>query len=458
MIGSMTLSEAAIAYGGTLLFPDTAFTAVSTDSRNIVPGELYVALKGDKFDGHDFIQQVGDSACGFIVSESDKSIQKPQWVVADTTTALGQLARLNRKRFSGKLIGLTGSSGKTTVKEMIAAILALRGPTLSTRGNLNNHIGVPKTLFELTAEHRFAVIEMGASGPGEIAYLCQLAQPNIVLVNNVMPAHIEGFGSESEIAHTKGAVYSTLGQDGTAIINLDDTWSAKWQGMAGDRKVMTFSIADKSADIFASRIDLSPIASSRFVISYRGRTAEINLPVPGKHNIANALAAASCALAAGLSLVDVAAGLANVKSVKGRLQSRAGLSGAVVLDDSYNANPGSVKAAIDVLAQRPGKRILVLGDMAELGSLTKKSHQEVGRYASEAGIDELFVTGQFAEFSSKGFGSEARVFLNKEELAKELKEQLSADTTVLVKGSRSAAMEEVVAQISVEENHASMAS
>ena len=457
MIGTMTLSQAAIAFGGTLLFPDCEFTGVSTDSRTLDEGQLFVALVGENFDGHDFLADAARKACGLVVSRADKSLALPQWVVEDTTKAFGQLALLNRRRFHGPVIGLTGSTGKTTVKEMLAAILSRLGPTLATVGNLNNHIGVPRTVLSLMEEHRFAVVEMGASGPGEIAYLCQIARPDVGLVTNVMAAHIEGFGSESEIADTKGAVFSSLGDDGVAVINRDDTWHAKWEVMAGERRVITFSLTDTAAGVFASEPEPTG-GGTEFRLHIDGKSVTVSLPLPGKHNVANALAAAACACAVGIGMRDIAAGLADVKPVKGRLQTRAGLAGATVLDDSYNANPGSVRAAIDVLALRSGRRILVLGDMAELGSLSRTSHQDVGRYAREQGIDDLFVTGQFAEASGRGFGPEARVFDTREALTEALKEQLDADTTVLVKGSRSAAMDKVVARITREDKNASLAS
>jgi UDP-N-acetylmuramoyl-tripeptide--D-alanyl-D-alanine ligase len=447
MIGAMSLSQAAIAYGGTLLFPDCEFNRVSTDSRTLEEGDLFVALQGDNFDGHDYLSDVATRACGLVVSVPDKRINLPQWVVNDTTVALGQLARLNRNRFDGVLVALTGSSGKTSVKEMIARILCQCGETLATRGNLNNHIGVPKTLFELTEAHRFAVIEMGASGPGEIAYLCGIAAPDIALVNNVMSAHIEGFGSEAAIADTKGAIYSGLKSGGVAVINLDESWAFKWQGMAKGAAIIGYSLNEGGADVGVEGDMELTGEGSRFVLRIDGRSRELFLPLPGRHNIANALAAAACAHAAGASINQIVAGLEASEAVSGRGQVRRGRSGCTVIDDTYNANPGSVKAAIDVLAQRSGKRILVLGDMAELGSLSSRSHCDMGRYARDKLIDELLVTGRFAEHSARGFGEGARRFPNKAELSAGLLGMLEEETTVLVKGSRSAAMEEVVLAI-----------
>lgn len=447
MIAPLSLSQAAIAYGGTLLYPDCQFRAVSTDSRTIDKGDLFVALVGENFDGHGFLAMAAEKASGLVVSRPDKTLQLPQWVVADTTVALGQLARLARNQFQGTLLALTGSAGKTSVKEMLAAILGQWAPTLATKGNLNNHIGVPQTLFELSPEHRFAVIEMGASGLGEIAYLCDIARPNIALVNNVMPAHIEGFGSESAIAETKGAIYGNLGAEGIAIINLDDPWHFKWQLMAGSARQIGFSLKDNQGDVGIEACEDLCGEASRFLLRIGTRTREVLLRLPGRHNVGNALAAAACAHAAGASFDHIVAGLEAVQPVKGRMQTKRGRGGSRILDDSYNANPGSVKAAIDVLAARPGKRILVLGDMAELGSLTSKSHREVAQYAREKGIDQFYVTGRFADHSARGFGGDTQQFASRETLAAALLPELDANTTVLVKGSRSAAMDLLVAMI-----------
>lgn len=447
MIGEFSLSQAAIAYGGTLLFPDCTFTSVSTDSRSLEEGQLFVALQGENFDGHDFLASAALKACGLVVTVPDKRLHLPQWVVEDTTIALGQLARLNRNRFDGVVVALTGSTGKTSVKEMLANILGQKGDILATRGNLNNHIGVPKTLFELEQHHRFAVIEMGASGPGEIAYLCEIAKPDISLVNNVMPAHIEGFGSEAAIADTKGGIYSHLKPGGTAVINLDQSWAFKWQDMARGAVILTYSLEGDQADICVEGEPELTAEGSRFVISVSGRTRELFLPLPGRHNIANALAAAACAHAAGANLDQIVAGLESAQAVKGRGQIKPGIKGSKIIDDTYNANPGSVKAAIDVLAARAGRRILVLGDMAELGSMSSKSHCDTGQYALSKGIEELFVVGRYAEHYARGFGATTRVFNNKSELSEALAAELDGEASVLVKGSRSAAMEDVVSRI-----------
>jgi len=444
VISPMTLSLLAQTYGGTLLYPDCTFSAVSTDSRTLREGELFVALRGANFDAHDFLESTALSACGLVVERPDKRLNLPQWVVPDTTRALAQIAFLARQQFNGRMIALTGSSGKTSVKEMIAAILGQIGPTLATRGNLNNHIGVPLTLLSLQKEHRFAVIEMGASAKGEIAYLADIARPDISLVNNVMPAHLEGFGSLEAIADTKSDIYQCLPANGVAVLNRDEKWQRQWLQKVSCATVLGFSMLDHEADFFAAHIEDLGGEASRYQLQTPLGSVQITLPLPGRHNVANSLAAAACAMAAGADLSQIAAGLGQLKGVKGRIQVRAGRHRARVLDDTYNANPGSVKAAIDVLAARPGKRVLILGDMGELGIGAAQLHRDVGSYARERGIDALWVTGRFAVSTAQGFGSGAQVCDSKQQLAAQLESTMDSTTTLLVKGSRSAGMEEVV--------------
>jgi UDP-N-acetylmuramoyl-tripeptide--D-alanyl-D-alanine ligase len=457
MIKPLSLSRLAQRFGGTLFRPDCSFESVSIDSRTIEPGDLFVALRGDRFDGHRFLPEVATQASGLVVEKVDVELPLSQWVVADTTTALGDIARMARDDYDGKLIALTGSSGKTSVKEMIAAILARCGATLATKGNLNNHIGVPLTLLSLDAAHRYAVIEMGASGPGEIAYLAAMARPDVALVNNVMPAHVGGFGSLAVIAETKGAIYQSLPPAGTAVINLDESWSRDWRNNLPCSNCLTFALDNPEAEFTALNL-VTAVDGSRFDMVTPAGTAAISLPLPGRHNVANSLAAAACAYAAGASLEDIVDGLAALQAVKGRLVRMDGFAGCTLIDDSYNANPGSVKAAIDVLAGFAGHRALVLGDMAELGDDARKLHLDVGIYALEKGIDTLWLSGEFAVDVARGFGANARVFGNKDELVTELKPVLGSRTTVLVKGSRSAAMEAVVKSLSQEDADASMAS
>lgn len=446
-VSKLTLSQAAVAYGGTLLYPDCGFTRVSTDSRTLAPGELFVALRGETYDAHLFLREVADDACGLVVQYPDKQLDKPQWVVPDTVVALGQLAKLARDQFDGPLIAITGSSGKTTVKEMLASILACAAPVLATRSNLNNHIGVPKTLLALEKEHRYAVLEMGASGAGEIAYLVSLARPTIALVNNVMPAHVAGFGSLAGVASAKGEIYSGLDANGTAVINLDEPWAGTWQRQLPCMNVVTFSLDQDGADVGASNIRLDHRGNAAFILHMAGEQLPVSLPAPGRHNVSNALAAAACALAAEVSPTVIAAGLEATRAVAGRMEFKDGPRGSVIIDDSYNANPGSVKAAIDVLGALDGQRLLVLGDMAELGPEARALHRQVGEYAQAAGVDRLLATGSLSKEAVAGFGDQGQWFVDQDALVQYLRDILDENTTALVKGSRSAAMDVVVNQL-----------
>lgn len=447
MITSLTLSQLAQNYGGTLMYPDCQFNSVSTDSRHIGEGQLFVALRGEHFDAHEFLPEVATRAVGMVVECPVKDINVPQWVVPDTTTALGQLARTNRDLFLGPVIAVTGSSGKTTVKEMIAAILQVSGSVLATPGNLNNHIGVPLTLFLLGSEHRFAVIEMGASALGEIEYLCRLARPDVALVNNVLPAHVEGFGSVENIAKGKGEIYQSLSTAGTAVINLDERYSDTWHGLT-EARVMTISLLNSNADFTAKNIVLDDRGRAAFVLVTPAGEAAIKLSLSGQHNVGNALAAAACAYSAGAELGAIAAGLNHLKTVPGRLSFERLPNGATVIDDSYNANPGSVKAAIDTLVSLSGHSILVLGDMGELGKDEASLHAEIGRYAVDRGVDQLLCLGTLCANAATAFGRGAQHFESKDLLLQHLANKpVSAADVVLVKGSRYMAMEQVVHHI-----------
>ncbi len=446
-VRELTLSQAAVSYGGTLLRPDCHFRQVSTDSRTLVSGDLFVALRGAHFDAHKFLPDVAPKAGGLVVQYPDTRLEVPQWVVPDTTLALGQLAALARAQFSGPLVAVTGSAGKTTVKEMVARILATAGPVLATQGNLNNHIGVPKTLLQLAADHRFAVIEMGASGPGEIDYLVHLAKPQVALVTNVLPAHIEGFGSLEGVARAKGEIYSGLRADGTAVLNQDEPWAAQWRAVLPCTRVLTCSVENQSADVFASDIELDIDGCAGFVLHLPEQRVPVRLQIPGRHNVFNAIAAAACAHAVGIEATAIAAGLETMQGVTGRMQVKAGAKGARIIDDTYNANPASMKAAIDVLAERDGRRVLVVGDMGELGVDAARMHREVGTYASDRGIDLLLATGELSAHVVAGFAGDACLLPDRQALAERLLAELSNDVTALVKGSRSAGMEEVVARV-----------
>ncbi|MGK2915234.1 MAG: UDP-N-acetylmuramoyl-tripeptide--D-alanyl-D-alanine ligase, partial [Porticoccaceae bacterium] len=438
-----------LAHGGTLLYPDCHFRSVSTDTRSLQAGDLFVALRGERFDAHRFLASAARQACGLVVERPDKNLVIPQWVVPDTTLALGQLAALARDQFTGTLVAITGSSGKTGVKNMVAAILRHSGPVLATRGNLNNHIGVPLTLFELAAEHRFAVIEMGASGPGEIAYLCRIARPSVAMINNVLPAHVEGFGSIAGVAAAKGEIYRGLSAAGVAVLNLDEPWGAEWRQNLPCVNTLTFSAAGRTADFTARDVVLDSEGRASFTLSTPQGEISVQLRVAGRHNLGNALAAAACAAAAGAGLGHIAAGLAAVTPAAGRMEFKHGRGGSRIIDDSYNANPGSVKAAIDSLAGFAGRRLLVLGDMAELGILAKSLHREIGRHAAEQKIDQLWAVGPLSACAVDTFGVQGRHFADKRSLTTALVSLLAEKdgaeaVTVLVKGSRSAGMEDIV--------------
>ncbi len=450
-MNDLTLSQAAVTYGGTLLYPDCRFSHVSTDSRTVAAGDLFVALRGESFDAHLFLKQAARKACGLVVQYPDKQLDVPQWVVPDTLQALGQLAIMAREGFDGPLVALTGSSGKTTAKEMLASIFACVAPVLATQGNLNNYIGVPKTLLRLEPEHRFAVLELGASAPGEIAYLASLVKPTIAVVTNVLPAHVEGFGSLAGVAAAKGEIYRSLDGSGVAVLNLDEPWLEQWQQAVPCLETVTFSLDKPEANVYATDIRLDVDGCAAFDLNICRDQISNQLPVQlrmaGRHNVNNALAAAACAVAAGLEIVTIAAGLESVSAVAGRLEYKAGLNGCRVIDDSYNANPGSVKAAIDVLAGLEGRRILVLGDMAELGVDAAQLHYEVGEYARERGVDLLLASGDLCAQAIAGFGTQGHLCADKNTLVEALLSELQDDVTVLVKGSRSAGMNELVEQI-----------
>jgi len=455
----MMMSQIAEALGASLHGHDVMMRGVSKDTRDIQAGDLYVALKGERFDGHKFVAEAtAAGAVGALVSET-LSLDVPQVQVADTRLALGQLAAYWRQKFTGKLIGITGSNGKTTVKEMCKKILADHAgeeAVLSTRGNLNNDIGLPMMLLELRDQHRFAVIEMGANHVGEIEYLTMIARPDVALVNNVGPAHLEGFGSLDNIASAKAEIYNGLSESGTAIINLDDAYSAFWKDYCAKKcpakKIISFSMHDTGADIYATACE-----DSGYQIVTNNAQAVLTLKVPGKHNVMNALAAIAATLSLGIPLASIATSLSDFENIKGRLAVLNADAGYRVIDDTYNANPLSVTAAINVLAgmqdEVTDKTVLVLGDMAELGASAAQLHAEIGKKAKAAGITELYATGKFSANTVEAFGDNGFYFNSKNELIDALKEKLTGKEVVLVKGSRSAAMEEVVERILTQDNN-----
>jgi len=440
----MTLATAARVLSGTLHGADTEFTGVSTDTRTLAPGDLFVALAGPNFDGHRFIgEAAGRGAVGAIVNRHDADVL-PSVEVQDTRLALGQLSAHWRRQFDIPLVAVTGSNGKTTVKNMIASILSGTGPGIATQGNLNNDIGVPLTLLRLRAGDRYAVIEMGMNHAGEIDYLTRLARPTIALVNNAAAAHLAGLGSVEAVAHAKGEIYAGLGTEGIAIINADDDFAGLWRQLAAPHRILTFGL-DRPADISA-RFQLEQ-DGSRIELSTPQGGITMRLSLLGRHNVMNALAASTAALAAGVSLTDIQAGLEKLKAVSGRMEVKRGIAGARVLDDTYNANPGSLAAGVEVLKAARGERALVLGDMGELGDSARDIHRRVGELARHLGIERLLTVGELAHAASESFGTSAEHFETQQALIDRLQEIMHDRMTVLVKGSRFMKMERVVAGI-----------
>jgi len=443
----MDLAAAAKAINGTLIGDNVSFSEVSTDSRKLTGGELFIALRGDNFDGHEFVAAAKARGAAAAVVDSHtletfEPIGLPLLVVANTRLALGTLAADWRARFSLPLIAVTGSNGKTTTKEMIASILKVTfgDAVLVTQGNLNNDIGLPLTLLKLDAGCRAAIIEMGMNHPGEIAYLASIARPTVALVTNAQRAHLAGMGSIEAIAAEKGSIYEGLSDGGVAVINADDFWYDLWRAQSGDKRVQSFS-CERTADV-GGHYQVHGL-ENHLTISAQGEQIEVALALPGAHNARNALAAATAALAAGVPLADVREGLSAFRGIKGRLQRRAGLNGSIVLDDTYNANPDSVRAGIDVLAATIGKKILVLGDMGEIGDMTGQFHDEVGGYAKSQGVDRLLALGDSSALAAHNFGAGGRHFKKIEDLIGSLVGELTPETTVLIKGSRFMRMERV---------------
>jgi UDP-N-acetylmuramoyl-tripeptide--D-alanyl-D-alanine ligase len=440
-----TLADFAGACGGRLEGTDRGYGAVSTDSRTLQAGELFVALHGPRFNGSEFVgAAVAAGAVGAVVPAPHRAAIA-QIVVTDTQAALARAATAWRGNFSIPLIGVAGSNGKTTVKEMIAAILTRAGATLATRGNLNNHIGVPLTLFRLEAAHRFAVIEMGANRAGDVAELITMARPSVGLITNAGAEHLEGFGSLEGVARAEGEMVAGLEAGATAVINADDEFAALWRGSTPAR-VVTFGL-EQAADFSAREVRADVDAGgfrTRFTLTSPLGTTPIELRLAGRHNVANSLAAAAAAAAAGAGLEAIGAGLAAMRAVQGRLQLKRAASGAWIIDDSYNANPSSVRAGIEVLAGLAGRRWLVLADMAELGAFAEEAHAQMGRFARERGVERLFATGALAALSVEGFGPGGHWYPDAETLATALAGEATAEVRILIKGSRVNRLERIV--------------
>jgi len=437
----MTLQQAAMATGGVCHGDNVAFDAVSIDTRTLLPGSLYVAIRGEQFDGHTFIEQAERQGAHCVMVESLQATKLPQLLVKDGRLALGLLAREWRKKLALTVVGITGSNGKTTVKEMVASILAQAGSVFATKGNLNNDYGVPLTLLSLRETDQFAVVEMGANHAGEIAYLTALARPDVALVNNAGSAHLEGFGSKRGVATAKGEIYAGLSDDGTAIINRDDQYADYWNTLCDGKRVLSFAI-DNPADIHAS---WQPHAlGSQMVVETPNGSFNCLLPLPGEHNVRNAVAATAVAFAVGVELEQIKAGIEAMSPVNGRLKRYHTASGVQIIDDSYNANPSSFLAAIKVLESCSGRRILVMADMAELGEESEQYHRDIGKQAAAAGIEVLYALGIHSQHAVDAFAGEGHHFLDQAKLNQALQGELVSGNTLLVKGSRSMAMEQTV--------------
>lgn len=439
----LRLAELQIPLAAQLHGADCEFASVSTDSRTARPGDLFVALRGERFDGHAYLAQVQDAGVAAALVSAPGKLSLPQLQVADTQRALGLLGAYNRNLYKGPLVAITGSSGKTTVKNMVHAVLSRRGDTLATQGNLNNEIGVPLTLLRLHPGLAFAVVEMGAGRAGDIDWLCELARPSVALLLNAMPAHLQGFGSVEGVAAAKGEIFDRLGASDVAVINADQPFAKQWRKRAGAATVLDFALQQPAA-ISARGIQIRGVEGSSFTASTPVGEIAMRLALPGLHNVANALAAVAVGLACELPLTDIRDGLESLQPVDGRARALRSQHGACIIDDCYNANPGSVRAAIDLLAACAGRRTLVLGAMRELGENSGALHREIGEYALAAGIDQLWGVGPELEVSVKAFGEHGRHFADRAAVLALLPGAFGSQDTVLIKGSRSAGMEQLL--------------
>ncbi|GAA0426224.1 UDP-N-acetylmuramoyl-tripeptide--D-alanyl-D-alanine ligase [Cocleimonas flava] len=442
----LSLSEIAQKVGGVLHGDDLMIDSVATDSRLVKSDQLFIAIKGERFDAHDFVADLTGVAGAALVSKKI-DCDLPQIVVEDTLQALADLAAAWRQQYTKPLIALTGSNGKTTLKEMIAAILSQQGKVLATMGNLNNNIGMPLTLLRLREEHDFAVIEMGANHFGEIEFLTTIAKPDVAVVNNAGAAHLEGFINLEGVAQAKGEIFIGLGTHGIAVINADDTFADYWMDSNKDREVIAFGINN------VATISGSLLSDGGLMIKMGENEVRANLKLLGRHNAMNALAAAAATSALGIKLETIVKGLESMLPVKGRLAPVAGINNSQILDDTYNANPDSVVAALDVLAQRKNT-VFVLGDLGELGENPEKVHEKIGEKAKAVGIKHMYCLGDYSANACNSFGKNGKSFEEMDDLLSELKTDLQNDfpdsTTILIKGSRFMRMERAVEALSIE--------
>lgn len=456
MMRSLRLAEIARWLGAEAPAEDVVIEGIGTDTRKLRPGDLFVALRGERFDGHRFLADASSAgAVAAVVDTADTGASLPQIVVDDTVQALADLARFNRDLSQARVVAITGSSGKTTLKEMLSAILSREGETLATQGNLNNHIGAPLTLFRLSPEHRFAVIELGASGLGEIAHTVAAARPDVAVITNAGDAHLEGFGSYGNIVQGKGEIIDGVGAGGTVVLNADDPAFVTWKARAGDRRVISVSAAGAQADYRCCGFESDNAGYTVRVATPDGRECRLTVALPGEHNICNALLAMAAASALGASEASVIEGLASVRPAAGRLERKPLNNRITLIDDSYNANPSSMKAAVKVLAGASSTRVALLGGMAELGRESTDMHREVGEYAQAMGIEHLLVVGttEDCQALAAGFGEQARCFDTHQQAVEWLLAEIGGHMTVLVKGSRSSAMDQAVKLLQEKVNH-----
>ena len=437
----MRFNQAASLLNNAPADPDFVFRGITTDSREVIPGCMFAALEGETFDGHDYVEQAKALGASALLVSRDVETDLPALLVDDVLAALGKLAAAWRLQCPARVVGITGSNGKTTVKEMVASILRLNGSVLATTGNYNNELGLPLTLFQLDHAHDFAVLEMGASKPGDIAYLGNIAKPDVGVITNIGPAHLEGFGTLEGVARAKGEIYSALPSDGTAVMNLAEPWFETWQALNRASNVIFFN-GDSDDSIRARQ------SGDQWVVHTPKGEFELHIDLPGRHNISNALAATAVCMALDIPLDDISKGLQAVPPVPGRLNLLKATSGWMVIDDTYNANPASLRAALEVLNSQRGEHWLVLGDMKELGDDSLKMHAEMGDTARVLGVNRLFALGDASVATVDAFGDAGLHFDDREQLIAALLAQLKPGVSCLVKGSRSMGMEQVVQAIS----------
>ncbi len=443
------LSDFSTVVGGRLINGDARFTSASIDTRTLAVGQLFVAIEGPNFDGHQFIRDAEAKFAAAVMVSKVADTKLPQLLVPDTRIALGQMAKAYRQQLTIPVIGITGSCGKTTTKTMIASILSCAGNVLATEGTLNNDFGLPVTVMAIQEEHEYAVLEMGANHLQEIAYLTDIAQPDIAMITNAAAVHLEGFGDVAGVAKGKGEIFQGLTAQGTAILNADDEYFSYWQSITQDKQQVSFGLSD-TADVRAENIVVDAQGQIGFdLITPKGEVA-VQLSVIGEHNVMNALAAAAASLCAGANLDNVQQGLQNMRAVNKRLVKKVAACGAQIIDDTYNANPLSMEAALVVLAQCEQEAVFVMGDMAELGDNAAFYHQQLAEKAQQYGVKKLYAVGELAKHTVEAFGPGACHFQTQADLIAQLQGDLTKNMCVLVKGSRSMQMEKVVAAISGE--------